>query len=50
MPVLSSDEALIKFLRVEENGWNDDHMVCEFPARQWKIRALMDLVQKLTKI
>jgi len=47
MPVLTSeDKALIKVLRLEK-GWNVDHMMREFPVRQWKRQTLYDLVWKI---
>jgi len=34
-PLTIEDRLLIKALRINM-GWNDDQMIAEFPARQWK--------------
>ena len=45
-PLTAEDHLLIKVLRTEK-GWTVDRMISEFPLRQWKRRALYNLVKKI---
>jgi len=45
-PLTAENRLLIKVLRTEK-GWTVDRMISEFSLRQWKRRALYDLVKKI---